>query len=233
MGWMANPYQPPPEAAAGDIALGLTLRPQLNDAQTRWMIRALHWMRAGLVLMAIAVLAGVMEMALYPFGTRDVLRMIVVSGSVATSLMMIGLIFCSLVRPLRPRFLPRIALGLTVIGTTVCTFYFLTVIDRGIVGGLFRLFGASAFATLLCGLVATVWIVRRALQSEFPHAVIRICDLAVISYAVCGVCYSALALTLVANLDLFRVVLWISGIAAVGLHVFATDTAVRWWQRAK
>lgn len=230
---MSNPYQPPVDAAADDSANGLSLPRKLNEIQFRWMTRALQTMRFGFWSLLFHTLLCFAVLFLTPSGSARVLRPLITMTCVSSCVVMLGLIVAGWAVPFRPRFLPRIALMCTLLGTTLCTFYFLAVLERGTVAGLFRLFGAASLALLLIGIACIALFIRRTLVADQSHVWIRICDLAVIAYAVSAGVHSAFALNPTIGGFWRMVVPCLAGVTALTLHAFATENATRWWKQSR
>lgn len=227
---MPNPYQPPPDtaASAADVSR-MPLQDALTGRERDLVVRGMQWIRGGSCLLLAAVIALLVKAYVLQGFSPGVTKLVLGIAILALTMTFGGLVYWSVV-PGRQRQLVLFSLGLGVFATTLNAAYFFQLVGRPTVSGLFQLFGATAFAMLLTSQALMTLVTRAWSWRHESYYLARVCDLAVIAYAVCAIANTSMAMnrSLSGN-TLLIVTQCLTGLIAIAFHLFALDRTLSQW----
>lgn len=223
---MPNPYQPPTDSNFEAKRVEATTPYQsLNAYERRTVRRGLRVVRGGYRLIVLGTLLGFT--AFYGLGSGPAMlriaQWLTLGIAIGGGFALAGTVLWSSV-PGRHRRTSIPALALGAVACVLCTAYFTRLVGGAPVHGLLRLFGAASFAMLLTSqalisLATRQWALRRMQQRAA-----RACEASVIAFAVCAVAGTTWAMGFQRSTGVLLLIQWISGMAAVSLHLAALET---------
>ena len=212
-----NPYQVP---------AGLDLAPErtdpstsslrLNEREERAVAAGLSWSGFGYRIATVSLVADFGQRLLFPNATQSVDRLLHLAVGLGLVAVMVGLVRWGTIRG-RQRALTLLALAAGVFSATLFTPYLLALDKERYVSGMFHLFGATAFAMLLTAQALTALVVRGWGKWFGESRSLHLSHLAVLGFAICGVCNSTIALgqATIWNESMLRLLGWVSGLMAM------------------
>jgi hypothetical protein len=230
-----NPYQAPAavESSLGHEACVATLRERFNaHQQARWYsgLRLIRWGHAIVLLSTLFWGAlAVTQTSGLRFGTLSGLAILMSAAGVGLLLILLGVVKWS-VLPGGERSFALLVLLLQSVAMLATGAFIVGTLNGRFVGGLFQLFGASAFATLLTSQAIIALLNRSWAVALRNRAAIHASELAVIGYAVCATLCSANALHLFPRrgpLSTLFLAMFISGVVALAVQQFAYQSNLR------
>jgi len=224
-----NPYQSPTvvDPTINPVSAGATITDRFDEKQRSLLLAALKLVNHGhLVVMASAILFGLSV----AFRTSGPLAADSVNGAIVLFGVGSGLLvkllgvsaWCSLSGP--EKAFSILAMTLQVLAMFATGIFVIATLNGRFVGGLFPLFGASAFAMLLIS-QAIIALVNRSWALSLRDKIgTRSSELAVIGYAVCASLCAANSMKMISQKGHLTAVVFmtlVAGITALVLQMIA------------
>lgn len=227
-----NPYQVP---------AGLDLAPERTDPSTsllrldereeRAVAAGLSWSGFGYRIATVSLVVEFGRRLLFPNAIQSVDRLLHLVVGLGLVAVLVGLVRWGTIRG-RQRTLTLLALAVGVFSATLFTPYLLALDTGRYVSGLFHLFGATAFAMLLTAQALTALVVGGWGKWIGDSRLLHLSHLAVLGFAICGVCNSTITLdqATIWNESMLRLLGWISGLMALVALLACIKLTPRKWR---
>ena len=227
-----NPYQVP---AGSDLSAERTessASPEpLSDREEKAVSAGLRWCGFGYRVATVSLIADLGRRLLFPNATQSANQLLHLLAGIGLVAVLVGLVRLGTIRG-RLRTLTLLALAVGVFSATLFTPYLLALDTGSFVSGLFHLFGGTAFAMLLTAQALTALVVRGWATRIGDGQSLHLSHLAVLGFAICGVCNSAIALSqaTIGNEAMVKMLGWMSGLVALAALLLCIELTRKRWR---